>query len=229
MFLICIYPVCPSLLKCQQDHAKVLKPDPESLFEKLGGWGWQHGRSARLFNKERKKHMSWIKALKQQRTSQTITGWCKILHRVANVPLTLVSLSFQGHREVITIKVKDLFQGKFMSIIYLLAVTLQVVAEVKILGVLFTAEACASSSHVADRIDSTYRTYYTLYSGRLGHHSKLPTIKGYRWPSSCLATLVYGLDCMKMSRANRHQLKSLQGKLVKKSLGLEKRSHFRTV
>ncbi len=50
-------------------------------------------------------------------------------------------------------------------------------------------------------------------------------VKAYLWRTVCLPTAAYGLDALPISHADIERLESLQGTLIKQSLGLAKRMH----
>ena len=52
-----------------------------------------------------------------------------------------------------------------------------------------------------------------------------PAVQAHLYKCICQPTLTYGLECMSHSAAQMQKLESAQGKLIKQSLGLSKRSH----
>ena len=52
-----------------------------------------------------------------------------------------------------------------------------------------------------------------------------PDVKSHLWRTICSPTLTYGLECLKLSARDLHRLESLQGTLIKSSVGIGKRSH----
>ena len=52
-----------------------------------------------------------------------------------------------------------------------------------------------------------------------------PDVQANLYKCICQPTLTYGLECMSNSDIQMRRLKSIQGRLIKQSLGLSKRSH----
>ena len=50
-------------------------------------------------------------------------------------------------------------------------------------------------------------------------------VKSYMWKAVCAPTLLYGTEAMYLSNTNVQKLNSLQGTLIKQSMGIGKRSH----
>ena len=64
-----------------------------------------------------------------------------------------------------------------------------------------------------------YWGYCMLYPGAT------TTVKTYLYNHICQPTLTYGIECMNLTENDIVNLDSAQGKLIKQSLGLNKRSH----
>ncbi|KAK2178240.1 hypothetical protein NP493_552g01050 [Ridgeia piscesae] len=52
-----------------------------------------------------------------------------------------------------------------------------------------------------------------------------PDVQAYLYKCICQPTLTYGLECMSSTAIQMRRLESVQGRLIKQSLGLSKRSH----
>ena len=52
-----------------------------------------------------------------------------------------------------------------------------------------------------------------------------PDVQSYLYKRICQPVLTYGLECINMSQCQIGKVNSIQGKLMKQSLGLSKRSH----
>ena len=52
-----------------------------------------------------------------------------------------------------------------------------------------------------------------------------PNVQAYLYKCICQQTLTYGLECMSSTAIQMRQLESVQGSLIKQSLGLSKLSH----
>ena len=50
-------------------------------------------------------------------------------------------------------------------------------------------------------------------------------VKRYLWNTMCLPVLMYGTECIHLSRKNKQLLETTQGNLIKQALGFSKRSH----
>ena len=82
-----------------------------------------------------------------------------------------------------------------------------------------------SSSHVENRINKCRQSFYGLGNIGMSYPGATPGVQAYLYKSICQPTLTYGLESMNCSKAQMQKLDSIQGKLIKQSLGLSKRSH----
>ena len=96
--------------------------------------------------------------------------------------------------------------------------------SVEILGVTLCSNL-KSTAHVAKRSSACNRAFYSLSSAGILSHGLRPSVKAYLWRSVCSSTLLYGNEAIAVSTADMKTMESLQGCLVKRSLGIGKRSH----
>ena len=82
-----------------------------------------------------------------------------------------------------------------------------------------------SSSHIENRINKCRQSFYGLGNIGMSYPGATPGVQAYLYKSICQPTLTYGLESMNCSKAQMQKLDSTQGKLIKQSRGLSKRSH----
>ena len=98
------------------------------------------------------------------------------------------------------------------------------VNKLEILGNVFNQYG-NSSDHVNNRIAKSRQTFYGLSSAGITYPGASPDVQACLYKCICQSTLTYGLECMPNSAVQMRRLESVQGKLIKQSLGLNKRSH----
>jgi hypothetical protein len=92
-----------------------------------------------------------------------------------------------------------------------------------VLGVRFSSNL-SSSGHLEERMAKCRRAFYGLSGIGMTHHKVAPDVKSHLWRTICSPTLSYGLECLNISTGELKRLESLQGTLVKNSIGIGKRS-----
>lgn len=98
------------------------------------------------------------------------------------------------------------------------------VDQMEILGNIYNTDNTCTS-HVENRINKCRQSFYGLSPAGMLYPGASADVQAYLFKHICQPTLLYGLDCMKLSRNDFVKLESVQGKLIKQSLGLSKRSH----
>jgi hypothetical protein len=83
----------------------------------------------------------------------------------------------------------------------------------------------ACSDHVDSRIKKCRQSFYGLSSAGMLYPGASTDVQSHLFNHICQPTLTYGLDCINISQNEIVKLDSAQGKLIKQSLGLSKRSH----
>ena len=101
---------------------------------------------------------------------------------------------------------------------------LQNVQSLEILGNVYNHEG-SSSDHVSHRLRKCRQSFYSLSSAGMLYPGATTTVKTYLYNHICQPTLTYGIECMNLTENDIVNLDSAQGKLIKQSLGLNKRSH----
>ena len=102
---------------------------------------------------------------------------------------------------------------------------INVVTELKLLGITFSATTSAHDGHVTDRISAARRAMYRYYNTGWCYPGLSTNTKMYLWESVGVPALTYGMDCVYLSKSNLKKLESAQGSLIKQCIGLSKRSH----
>ena len=82
-----------------------------------------------------------------------------------------------------------------------------------------------NASHVTNRLTKCRQSFYGLGSASMLYPGATPDVQAYLYKCICQPTLTYGLECMSSTAIQMRQLESVQGRLIKQSLGLSKPSH----
>ena len=98
------------------------------------------------------------------------------------------------------------------------------VSELNLLGLTYTTSG-SYDTHIQNRISATRRSLYKYNDKGWCFPGLSCDSKVYLWKSTGVKALTFGLDCVKLSKANMRHLESAQGTLIKQVLGLSKRSH----
>ena len=102
--------------------------------------------------------------------------------------------------------------------------SLENVSSMEILGNIFNNKGTCCN-HVDGRIKRCRQSFYNLLPAGILYPGASPVVQAYLYKHVCQPSLTYGLDCMNVSDRDICKLDSTQGKLIKQSLGLSKRSH----
>ena len=92
------------------------------------------------------------------------------------------------------------------------------------LGIVFS-RAGNSKLQTNKRTQQCRSSFYSLSDLGLAYPGLHSDVKAYLWRSVCSPTLLYGYDAIQTSKQDLDHLKSTQGSLVKKALGISNRSH----
>ena len=96
--------------------------------------------------------------------------------------------------------------------------------KLEILGVIFSADG-QTRAYAEHRMKKCRGSYFSLDSSGMAYPGLPVDIKAHMWNSICRPTLTYGLETVTLSETLTRELESLQGFLIKRSLGLSKYSH----
>ena len=100
--------------------------------------------------------------------------------------------------------------------------------ETTILGVNFTSDLKASS-HIKNRIRACNQSVFKFSTAGALYPGLNCEVKTHLWNTINCPVLAYGLETIDISKAELEELKSAQGTIVKRGLGLSKRSHYHRV
>ena len=96
--------------------------------------------------------------------------------------------------------------------------------EVQVLGVAFTSST-DHRSHLQLRMQKCRRAFYALLPAGITSPGLHPDLKARLWKTACQPVALYGCEAIPLRPTDIRALDSLQGELVKKSIGIGKRSH----
>ena len=82
-----------------------------------------------------------------------------------------------------------------------------------------------NASHVTNRLTKCKTVILYVLSAVMLFPGATPNVQEYLYKCICQPTLTYGLECMSSTAIQMRQLESVQGSLIKQSLGLSKLSH----
>ena len=82
-----------------------------------------------------------------------------------------------------------------------------------------------NASHVTNRLTKCRQSFYGLGSAGVLYPGATPDVQAFLYKCICQPTLTYGLECMSSTAIQMRRLESVQGRLIKQSLGLSKLSH----
>ena len=106
--------------------------------------------------------------------------------------------------------------------------TITLTDETTILGVNFTKNLKANS-HIKNRIRACNQSVFKFTSAGLSYPGLNCEVKTHIWNTINCPVLTYGLETIQISNSELGDLKSAQGSIVKRGLGLSKRSHYHRV
>ena len=101
---------------------------------------------------------------------------------------------------------------------------LENVDSLEVLGVIYSNDGLAAA-HIENRIAKCRAAYYSMADAGLTYPGLQSEVKAHMWKSVCLPSLTYGTDTIAMTKKDLQLLRSTQGSLVKRSLGLGKHHH----
>ena len=81
------------------------------------------------------------------------------------------------------------------------------------------------SSHVQKRTTVCRQRMYGLTSVGMSYPGLASETKAYLWNSIGAPMITYGMDSVNLTNANLKQLRSVQGNVIKRVMGIPKRSH----
>ena len=93
-----------------------------------------------------------------------------------------------------------------------------------ILGVKLTSNL-SYTNHVEARIQACRRNIYRFTSIGMSYPGLDTSVKSYLWNIIGSPTLLYGMECVHLSKSDICLLKSTQGSIIKHVMGVNKRSH----
>lgn len=96
--------------------------------------------------------------------------------------------------------------------------------EVEILGVTFDSKLLYNR-HVQSRINSCRQRVYGLATVGMTYPGLSSEAKSYIWKSLGAPIMCYGIDSIPLSSSNARKLKSAQGTILKRVMGINNRSH----
>jgi hypothetical protein len=98
----------------------------------------------------------------------------------------------------------------------------------EILGVSYDS-AGNNNSHVEKRVSACRRSMYGLTNAGMSSSGLSSQVKSHLWKTVCAPTLLYGMESVDLNEQNLKKLESIQGSLIKQSLGLSKRNHHSNI
>ena len=93
-----------------------------------------------------------------------------------------------------------------------------------VLGVTFTS-SLHSAPHVKSRIRKCQQGMFKLSSMGLSYPGLNSDVKAFLWNSIGSPILTYGMESIQLSKSNIKELKTTQGNIIKRVMGINKRSH----
>ena len=124
-------------------------------------------------------------------------------------------------------KTKCLITGKnkFVSepIWYLNGIKVNTVSNLEILGVNFSSSG-NYNDHVSSRMNKCKRSMFSLSNIGMSYPGLNTNSKVHLYKTICQPTLMYGLDCLSLTKRNIDDVQVTQGRIMKHVCGLGKRS-----
>ena len=78
---------------------------------------------------------------------------------------------------------------------------------------------------ITNRLTKCRQSFYGLGNAGMLYTGATPGVLAYLYKRICQPTLTYGLECMSSTAIQMRRLESVQGRLIKQSLGLSKLPH----
>ena len=91
------------------------------------------------------------------------------------------------------------------------------VESVNILGTIFHSSA-KSETHIEEPMKACRRTTFGHQGSNMSYPGLDNDVKAHLWRTMCCPTLIYGTDCVDISRKSLNQMESLQRTLVKRCI-----------
>ena len=82
-----------------------------------------------------------------------------------------------------------------------------------------------NASHVTNRLTKCRQSFYGLGNAGMLYPGATSDVQAYLYKCIYQPTLTYGLKCMSSNAIQIRRLESVQGRLIKQTLGLNKLSH----
>jgi hypothetical protein len=98
------------------------------------------------------------------------------------------------------------------------------VDAIELLGVTIDTQG-RYDTHICNRISACRRSIFRLSSCGMSYPGLNANVKTYLWKSIGAPTLLYGTECIPLSKSNLKDINSTQGTIVKSVMGVSKRSH----
>ncbi len=98
------------------------------------------------------------------------------------------------------------------------------VSKLEILGNIFNDDGTCTD-HVDHRANKCRQSFYSLSPVGILYPGASVNVQSYLYKHICQPSLTYGLECINISDKDLQNLNTVQGKLIKQSLGLSKHSH----
>ena len=100
-------------------------------------------------------------------------------------------------------------------------VSIENVESLDILGVSFDTNG-TSSIHINNIISKCRKSFFGLSDAGMSYPGADASIKKHLWTTICRPTLLYGMECVELSKTTLSRLETVQGNHLKQSLGLSK-------
>jgi hypothetical protein len=157
-----------------------------------------------------------------------ITVFCTSIPGLQSLLDTCVDYSLRWRFKYNKDKTKCVIIGKTKFISeptwYVNGQSLENVNSIEILGNIFDNQG-SCNGHVENRIKKCRQSFYNLQPAGILYPGASADVQSYLYKHVCQPSLTYGLDCMNVDDKGISMLDSTQGKIIKQSLGLSKRSH----
>ena len=86
-----------------------------------------------------------------------------------------------------------------------------------------------ASTHIRNRIRSCNQSVFKYTSAGLSYPGLHCEVKTHIWNTINAPVLTYGLETLNITNSEMYELKSTQGSIIKRGLGIGKRSHYHRV
>ena len=96
--------------------------------------------------------------------------------------------------------------------------------EAPILGVTFTSDS-SSERHVKNRVRKCQQSMFGMASIGLSYPGLSSEVKAFLWNSIGNPILLYGMESIGITKNELNILKTTQGNIIKRVMGINKRSH----